>query len=79
MSKIIKFIQNDSTPKPIRYELKCICDKQLADFSTWFDYLTNSEMMKELMEEGNTYADLFLNYEKELNMTGNSKLSQSTI
>lgn len=79
MSKIIKFIQNDSTPTPIRYELKCICDKQLADFSTWFDYLTNADMMNELMEEGKTYADLFLNYEKELNTTRNSKLSQSTI
>lgn len=79
MSKIIKFIQIESTPKPIKYELKCICDKQLADFSTWFEYLTNTDMMNELMEEGKTYAELFLNYEKELKMIGNSKLSQSAI
>jgi len=69
MSKIIKFIQIDSTPKPIRYELKCICDKKLADYSTWFEYLTNVEMMKELMEEGKTFAELFLHYEKELNQS----------
>ena len=69
MSKIIKFIQIDSTPKPIRYELKCICDKKLADYSTWFDYLTNVEMMKELMEEGKTFAELFLTYEQELSQS----------
>ena len=66
MSKIIKFIQIDSKPKQIRYELKCICDKKLADYSTWFEYLTNVEMMKELIEEGKTFAELFLHYEKEL-------------
>lgn len=72
MSQIIKFIQIDSTPKPIRYELKCICDKKLADFSTWFEYLTNTELMKELMEEGKTFAELFLNYERELGNQSNS-------
>ena len=77
MSQLIKFIQNDSTPKPIKYELKCICDKKLADLSTWFEYLTNTEMMNELIKEGKSYAELFLNYEKELNGTGVSELSQS--
>ncbi len=79
MSKIIKFIQIDSTPKPIKYELKCICDKKLADVSTWFEYLTNTEMMDELIEEGKSYADLFLNYEKELHGAGTNELSQSAI
>jgi len=72
MSQIIKFIQIDSTPKPIRYELKCICDQKLGDFSTWFEYLTNTELMKELMEEGKTFAELFLNYERELGNQSNS-------
>ena len=79
MSQIIKFIQIESDPKPIRYELKCICDKKLADFSTWFDYLTNTEMMNELIDQGKSYADLFLNYEKELKATGENELSQSAI
>jgi hypothetical protein len=69
MSQLIKFIQNDSTPKSIKYEIKCICDKKLADFSTWLEYLTNTEMMNELIEEGKTYAELFLNYEKELSQS----------
>jgi predicted acylesterase/phospholipase RssA len=66
MNKIVKHIQINSTPVPIRYELKCLCDKKLADLSTWFEYMTNGENMKELIEEGKSYAELFLNYEKEL-------------
>jgi len=46
--------------------------KKLADFSTWFEYLTNTELMKELMEEGKTFAELFLNYERELGNQSNS-------
>jgi predicted acylesterase/phospholipase RssA len=66
MNKIVKHIQINSTPVPIRYELKCLCDKKLADLSTWFEYMTNGENMKELIEEGKSYAELFLHYEKEL-------------
>ncbi len=66
MNKIITYVQLQSSPKPIRYELKCICDKKLADYSTWFEYLTKVENMKELIHDGKTFADLFLHYEKEL-------------
>jgi len=66
MHQIVKYIQKSSKPTPIRYELKCLCDKKLADYSTWFEYMTNGEKMKELMEEGKSYAELFLNYENEL-------------
>ena len=66
MNQFVKYIQNNSKPTSIRYELKCICDKKLADYSTWFEYMTNGEKMKELMEEGKSYAELFLNYEHEL-------------
>ena len=66
MNKIITHVQLKSAPNPIRYELKCICDKKLADYSTWFEYLTKVENMKELIHDGKTYADLFLQYEKEL-------------
>lgn len=66
MDNIVKYIQIISKPKPIRYELKCLCDNKLSDYSTWFEYMTNGDKMKELMEEGKTFAELFVNYEKEL-------------
>ena len=66
MNKIITYVQLHSLPKPIRYELKCICDKKLADYSTWFEYLTKVENMKELIQDGKTFAELFLTYEKEM-------------
>lgn len=65
----IRVNQNNtrSTPKrSIRYEVKCVCDKNLADYAKWFEYMTNGEKMKELIDEGKTYAELFLNYENEL-------------
>lgn len=66
LSQLINHIQINNVSKPIRYELKCLCDKNLADYSKWFEYMTNGDKMKELIDEGKKYAELFLNYEKEL-------------
>ena len=70
ISQLINHIQMNNNSnhilKPLRYEVKCLCDKNLADYSKWFEYMTNGEKMKELIEEGKKYGELFLNYEKEL-------------
>ena len=68
MNQIIRFIHTKSTSNPtsIRYELNCICDKKLADYSTWFEYMTCGEKMRELMEEGKQNAELFLSSEAVL-------------
>ena len=70
--KIVEFIQkNNTSSKTIHYELKCLCNKNLLDYTKWLEYMTKKEKIEELMEEGKEYAELFLNYENEL--------SQSTI
>lgn len=66
LNQFVKYIQKNNISKPIRYELKCLCNKNLSDYSKWFEYMTNGEKMKELIDEGKMYAELFLNYEKEL-------------
>ena len=65
--KIVEFIQkNNTSSKTIHYELKCLCNKNLLDYTKWLEYMTKKEKIEELMEEGKEYAELFLNYENEL-------------
>lgn len=64
--KIVKFIQNSNTPKSIRYELKCLCNKDLSDYTKWLEYMTDKDKRKDLIQEGKLYAELFINYEEEL-------------
>jgi predicted acylesterase/phospholipase RssA len=68
LGQLVNHIQlaHNSTLTPIRYELKCLCNKNMGDYTKWFEYLTNREKAKELIDEGKLYAELFMNYEKEL-------------
>ena len=68
IGQLVNHIQlaHNSTLTPIRYELKCLCNKNMGDYTKWFEYLTNREKAKELIDEGKLYAELFMNYEKEL-------------
>lgn len=68
--KIIEFIQMNSTsPKTIHYELKCLCNKNLLDYTKWLEYMTKKDKIEELMDDGKEYAELFLNYENELSQS----------
>ena len=68
--QFVNFIQQTNTcSKTIRYEVKCLCDKNLLDYTKWLEYMTKKEKIEELMEEGNKYAELFLNYENELSQS----------
>ena len=64
--KIFKFIQQTNVPKSIRYELKCLCNKDLSDHTKWLEYMTDEIKRKDLITEGKQYAELFMNYEEEL-------------
>ena len=65
--QMVNFIQQKNlSSKTIRYEVKCLCDKNLLDYTKWLEYMTKKEKIEELMEEGKKYAELFLNYENEL-------------
>tara|TARA_B100001059_G_scaffold166705_1_gene166303 strand:+ start:52 stop:948 length:897 start_codon:yes stop_codon:yes gene_type:complete len=64
--KILKFIQQTNVPKSIRYELKCLCNKDISDHTKWLEYMTDEIKRKDLISEGKQYAELFMNYEQEL-------------
>lgn len=68
LGQLVNHIQlaHNSTITPIRYELKCLCNKNMGNYTKWFEYMTNREKAKELIDEGKLYAELFMNYEKEL-------------
>jgi predicted acylesterase/phospholipase RssA len=66
LEQIVKYVQSKDAAVTIRYEVKCLCDQNLADYSKWIEYMTNVLNRKELIESGKKYAELFLNYEKEL-------------
>ena len=68
--KIIEFIQiNNTSSKTIHYELKCLCNKNLLDYTKWLEYMTKKDKIEELMDDGKEYAELFLNYENELSQS----------
>jgi predicted acylesterase/phospholipase RssA len=64
--QIVNFIQKSNIAKSIRYELKCLCNKDLSDHTRWLEYMTDEEKRKDLINEGKRYAELFINYEEEL-------------
>ena len=64
--KIVSFIQKSNVIKSIRYELKCLCNKDLSDHTKWLEYMTDETKRRDLINDGKQYAELFMNYEKEL-------------
>ena len=68
--QIVNFIQKSNIAKSIRYELKCLCNKDLSDHTRWLEYMTDEEKRKDLINEGKRYAELFINYEEELGRQG---------
>jgi predicted acylesterase/phospholipase RssA len=70
ISQLLIFLQQSNIPKNIRYELKCLCNKDLSDHLKWLEYMTDGEKMKELIDEGKRFAELFINYENELGGQG---------
>jgi len=50
----------------IPYEVKCVCEKNMSNYSEWLSYITEQEKRIELIEQGVTYGELFLNYHKQL-------------
>ena len=47
-------------------EVKCYCDKNLTNYETWLNNLTESEKRKELVDYGINCAQQFLEYQKQL-------------
>jgi predicted acylesterase/phospholipase RssA len=66
LNQLMSFLQRSNIPKNIRYELKCLCKKDLSDYLKWLEYMTDGEKRKELIDEGKRFAELFINYENEL-------------
>lgn len=66
LEQIVKYVQRSDKAVNIRYEVKCLCDKNLGEYSNWIQYMKDSSKRKELIENGIKYADLFLNYEHDL-------------
>jgi predicted acylesterase/phospholipase RssA len=64
--QIVKHIQKENVSKTLIYEIKCLCDTDLSDYTNWLDYMTHREKIAELIEKGQQYGELFLNYEKEM-------------
>jgi NTE family protein len=67
MQQIVKYVQKENESKSIRYEVKCLCDEKISEVSNWIDYMTDREKRTGLIKSGKNYAELFLEYEKELN------------
>ena len=65
-SQIVRHIQKETTSKELKYEIKCLCDANMSDYTQWLEYITNREKIAELMEKGEQYGELFFNYEKEM-------------
>jgi len=66
LEQIVKYVQRLDKAVKIRYEVKCLCDKNLGEYSNWINYMRDSSKRKELIEDGKKYAELFLSYENEL-------------
>jgi NTE family protein len=50
----------------IPYEVKCVCDKNISNYSEWLTFITDHDKCIELIEQGETYGELFLNYHSQL-------------
>ena len=62
----------------IPYEVKCICDKNMTNYTEWLSYITDQDKRIELIEKGVTYGELFLNYHKQLhNESSNESPNES--
>jgi predicted acylesterase/phospholipase RssA len=65
--RIIRHMQKDHLLDDIiPYEVKCVCDKNMSNYSEWLSYITEQDKRIELIEEGVKYGELFLNYYNQL-------------
>ena len=64
---LIKNLQKEHTiEESIPYEVKCLCDKNMLHYSEWLSFITDNDKCIELIEQGETCGELFLNYYKQL-------------
>lgn len=54
------------------YEVKCVCEKNMSNYSEWLSYMTDKDKRLEIIEQGRNYGELFFNYQKQLNVTDES-------
>ena len=50
----------------IPYEVKCVCDKNMMNYTEWLSYITEHDKRVELIEKGTNYGELFYKYHKQL-------------
>jgi predicted acylesterase/phospholipase RssA len=66
IQQLVKYVQNDNIAKPIRYEVKCVCDDHVSQISNWYEYMTDREKRINLINSGKRFAEIFIEYEREL-------------
>ena len=71
--QVVKHIQKENVSKTLTYEIKCLCDSNLSEYTNWLDYMTDREKIAELIEKGHQYGELFLNYENEMKCRTNTR------
>lgn len=77
LHNLIDHMHSQNTHIDLKYEVKFLCDDNLSDHSNWIEYMVNTDKRATLINEGIKYAELFLNYEKELNSS--NELVQGTV
>jgi len=50
----------------IPFEVKCLCDKNISNYSEWLSYLTESEKRVELVDYGEACGEIFVKYYNQL-------------
>ena len=64
---LVKKLQKEyAIENSIPYEVKCLCDKNILNYSEWLSFITDNDKCIELIEQGGTSGELFLNYHKQL-------------
>jgi len=77
--RMVTHIQKDHNLNDIiPYEVKCICDKNMTNYTEWLSYITCQDKRIELIEKGVTYGELFFNYHKQLHSDSPSNESDNT-
>jgi NTE family protein len=64
---IINKLQKDNLLEDfIPFEVKCLCDKNISNYSEWLSYLTESEKRLELVDYGQACGEIFVKYYNQL-------------
>ena len=64
---LVKKLQKEyAIENSIPYEVKCLCDKNILNYSEWLTFITDNDKCIELIEQGETCGELFLNYHNQL-------------